>query len=158
MVADSLLDLRLRAGMSFNVGFFLPWGISLSNTYTPRSSPGTGFGRDYSDYAAVTFTNIGSSGVTLRSNITINSTTLTRSRGYGAQIQRNFLGVLDLALRYQQYIYTVTKIETKSRSTTLGADLMLNLTRSLGLVASYDRLDGYGTKSSALFAEFSVRF
>jgi hypothetical protein len=158
MVPDSLLDLRLRAGLSFSAGVFLPWGISLSNTYTPRSSSGSGFGREYSDYAGVTFTNIGSSGVTLRSNITVNSTTLTRSRGYGAQIQRNLLGLLDLTLRYQQYNYTVTKIEMRSRSTTLGADLMVTLTRSLGLVASYDRLDGYGTRSNALFAEFSVRF
>jgi len=156
-IPDSMIDRRLRAGVNLNVSVNLPWGISLYNTYTPRASESS-FARDYSEYAAITFTDIAASGVMLRSNVNVNSTELTNSLGYGLNIQRNVLDLLDLGFRYQQYNYKVKKINTRSISTTYGADLMVNLSRTFGVVATYDRLEGYGTKSNAVFAEFSVRF
>ncbi len=156
-VPDSLLDHRLRGGLTLNVNILLPGGVSLYNTFTPRSR-GSQFAQDYSEYAAVTLADIAASGITFRTNVTVNSTEFTNSLGYGVNLQSRLLDVVDLALRYQKYNYTVKRIAMRSNSTTFGSDIMVPLTNYLSLVASYDRLDGYGTKSNSLFTELSVRF
>lgn len=156
-IPDSLLDTRLRAGASLSFHIGLPAGITLSNTYTPRSS-GDGFAREYSENASLSMTNLASSGVIIRTHVSLNSSAYTKSTGYGVQAQRNLLGIADLTLRFHRYSYTVRRIEGQASSTTLGADVMVTVTKSLMLIGSYDRLEGYGMRSHALFAELSLRF
>ena len=55
-------------------------------------------------------------------------------------------------------MYTVKRLGERNTSTTLGADLIVPITRSLSLMTSYDRLRGYGADSHSVFAEFSVKF
>jgi len=156
-IPDSLINRTLRAGVTFHMNLYLPGGISLYNTYTPRSGDGS-FAKNYSDYASLTFSNIASSGITLRSNVNFNENEFTRSTGYGGFLQHHFFDSFDLTLRYQQYMHTVKRLGERNTSTTLGADLIVPITRSLSLMTSYDRLRGYGADSHSVFAEFSVRF
>jgi hypothetical protein len=156
-VPDSLLEQRLRGGANLNVSLSLPAGIMIYDTYTPRSSESS-FGAEYSNYSAVNFANILSTGVGFRSNLNVNSNAYTRSVGYGANIQRNFEGLVDVTIRYQQYTYTIKQTSQRDRSYTVGGDLLVSLTRQLVLMTSYDRLDGYGTISHTIFAELSFRF
>jgi hypothetical protein len=156
-IPDSLLERNLRGGMNLSVSLFLPGGLSVSNTFTPRTSKGT-FGQDYSNNSSAGLADVLSTGVGVRSYVNVNSNDYTNSFGYGLNIQRHFIDLLDLTLRFQEYRYTIKQISQRDRSRTFGADLLVSLTRALGLLASYDRLLGYGADSHTLFAELTVRF
>ena len=54
--------------------------------------------------------------------------------------------------------FLLKNYEDKHISRTFGADLMVNFTRGLAVMMSYDRLNGYGITSNAIFAELRVRF
>jgi hypothetical protein len=156
-IPDSLLERSLRSGMNVSFSLFLPGGFSVSNTYAPRTSK-SAFGRDYSNNSSIGIANILSTGIGIRSNINVNANDYTDSFGYGFNLQRHFADLLDLTLRYQEYKYTVKQISQRDRSRTFGADLLLTLSRRLGVLASYDRLLGYGADSHSLFTELTVRF
>lgn len=156
-VPDSLLDRRLRGGASVNLQVRLQGGISVFNTYTPRSSS-RGFAKDFSDNLSVSFSDAASTGINLRTSASLNRNEFAHSTGYGVAVQRNILNLLDLTLRFQRYAYTVQRTDSRNTSTTVGADAMIPLGSALSFYASYDRLDGSGTKSHAVFGELSVRF
>ncbi|MEO8166949.1 MAG: hypothetical protein ABI623_01790, partial [bacterium] len=158
LVPDSLLFDELRSGMSVSFNVLLPGGISMYNTYAPRSSVDASFGRDYSNYSSLSFNDVFSSGVNLRSNFNLNANRYTTSTGYGIYMQRSFEQLLDLTVRFQRYGYTVKQTDQRNSSTTIGADLMVFLTRTVSFIATYDRLNGYGVVSNSVFAEISVRF
>lgn len=156
-IPDSLVDTRIRTGARVSFSLHLPMGISLSNTYTPRSSEEP-FARDFSDNAALSFINVGETGVHLRTTVNVNSSRYTRSLGYGFNAQRNWWNLFDLTVRYQQYSYTIRSIQTKASSTSFGTDVLIPITRNLAFAGSYDRLQGSGISSNAFFAELTVRF
>ena len=156
-IPDSLLDYRLKSGVSLNVGIFLPGGVSISDTYSPRNADG-GFGKEYANIASVGLSDILSSGITVRSNITNTSNAFTNSTGYGAHAQRNIIGIFDVSVRYQRYGYKIRGSNRSDHSTTVGADLLVSLTRQLALMTSYDNLSGFGSRSHSIFTELTLRF
>jgi hypothetical protein len=156
-IPDSLLFNDLRWGMTLNVSVFLPGGIGLFETFTPRSSDGP-FGRDYSNLLAFNFSNILASGVNLRPSMTLNSNQYTDGKGFGIYVQKTFGQTIDLSIRWLRNSYTVKQVDQRNESTTLGCDVMLFITRSLSFLLTYDRLDGYGQISHSIFAEFGLRF
>jgi hypothetical protein len=157
-VPDSLLMDDLRSGLSLNFGWSLPGGIMLYDTYTPRNATNGAFGSEYSNYSSLSFNDVFSTGINIRSNMNLNANQYTSGTGYGISLQRSFAQFVDINLRYQRNGYTVKQTDHRDKSTTIGADLMVFLSRALTFTATYDRLDGYGTKSNSLFAEFGVRF
>ncbi len=158
IVPDSLLPDELRSGVSVSLSWYLPGGVSFFNTYTPRNSNGQPFGQEYSNYSSLSFNDLFSTGVNVRSNINLSANPYTNSTGYGMSLQRNFGQLIDLTFRFQRSGYTVKQTDLRSQSTTLGADMMVFFSNALTFMASYDRLDGFGVTSNSIFAEFGVRF
>ncbi|MBI5473755.1 MAG: hypothetical protein HY961_15560 [Ignavibacteriae bacterium] len=158
LVPDSLLPDELRSGVSVSVSCYLPGGISFFNTYTPRNASNQPFGKEFTNYSSMSLTNVFSTGVNIRSNLSFSSNPYTKSTGYGVAVQRNFEQLVDVTLRFQQSGYTVKQTDLRNRSTTLGADAMIFLSNSLTFIATYDRLEGFGITSNSVFAELSVRF
>jgi hypothetical protein len=156
-IPEEFRETRLRAGLSGMMSFYLPGGVSLSNTYSPRTSE-TRFAKVYSNFSSLGVANVLGSGVSFRSNYNINANEYSNSQGFGLNIQRNFLDMFDLSARYQQNSFSLKSYDDKHISRTYGADLYVILTRELGVMMSYDRLNGYGITSNSLFAELSVRF
>jgi len=156
-IPDSLLDTRARTGVSLTLDFTFPAGVSVHNTFMPRSSEGR-FGQEYSENFSVNYSNIMESGFSLRSNFDLNANKYTHSMGYGMNLSKNFSGIVDASVRYRQYQYDVRSISSQNKSTTIGADLLFFITRQVSLITTFERLQGYGVNSNSLFAEFSVRF
>jgi len=156
-IPDAFLDFRLRSGVSVSLTLSLPGGVTLFETFSPRNSE-SGFGREYSNVASFSFTDILSSGLNVRTNMNHNSNEFTDARGYGFNLQRNFLSVVDVGMRYQQYNYTVSQVGQRYLSRTLGGDLLVSISSALSIMVSYEKLDNDGASSRSLFAEFSVRF
>jgi len=157
-VPDSLLVDELRSGMSLSVNWFLPAGIALANTYMPRNAPHAAFGREYSNTSSLTFNDILSSGIAVRSNFNLHANRYTNASGYGVAVQRTFGELFDLTARFQRSGYTIRQTGQRDQSTTVGADLLVFLNSALTLMTTYDRLQGYGLVSNSIFAELSVRF
>jgi hypothetical protein len=157
LIPDSLRESTLRSGLSTTISLYLPGGIMLSNTYSPRTSTSR-FARMYTNYTSFGMTNVLSSGVSVRTNFNLNASEYSTSNGYGASIQRNIAEIMDINVRYQQNSYTLRSYGDKHVSRTSGADLFVNVTRALAFMISYDRLQGYGIASNSIFGELSVRF
>lgn len=157
-IPDSLLADDLRSGVSVSLSWVLPAGLYVSNTYTPRTSPNASFGKEYSNMSAIGINDVLSTGISLRSNLHLHANPYTSAMGYGAALQRTFGQLFDLTIRFQRSGYTLRQTNRREHSTTLGADLLVFLGSSLTLMTTYDRLEGYGSRSHALFAEFGVRF
>ncbi len=154
---DSLLERRMRSGATVSVSVRLLSTLTVYNAYTPRSSDSR-FGAEFSDYASLSLANAGGTGVNVRTNLSINETAFTRSLGYGVNLQRNLAGFVDVTLRFQRQGYTLRKSDTRNNSTTLGVDAIIPIATAVTCFASYEHLDGYGTRSQSLFAELSLRF
>lgn len=156
-IPDSLQETRLRSGVSTTISLYLPGGVTLSNTYSPRTSEAN-FASVYSNYTTIGVSNVFSSGVYFRSNFNLNSNEYSTSNGYGLGLQRNIMNFADVNLRYQQNTYTLKNYDDRHLSRTMGTDVIFNLTRAMSMMVSYDRLDGYGIISNSIFGELSVRF
>lgn len=155
-MADSLVDRTLRSGATLSLDLMLPGGLGLYSTYTPRSSEAQ-FGRDYANSSTFSWPNVLSSGTIIRASFNQTSNNFTTSQGYGLTVQRNFFGA-DCSLRYQRSRYKIVQIETNNQSETLGADIIALLTSRLSLLASFDRVRGYGSNMNSVFTELSWRF
>ena len=153
---DSMLDHTLRSGSTLSLNLSLANGLGWYNTYTPRSSD-AGFGKDYTNYSSLYWSNAFSSGVTIRATHTLTSNSFTTARGYGVNIQRNILG-LDLSMRYQQSTYDIVQLGESNLGQTYGADIMTLLTSRVSWVMSFDAIRGYGSTMNAVFTELSWRF
>ena len=158
-IPDSLLDRQLRTGLSVGINLYLPWGISLYNTYSPRSSD-TNFGDDYTNNASLIFADLFSSGMTLRSSMNLNVNAFSNSTGYGIDLQRNILGFVEASFRYQHYTNTLRRISQRTENSTIGGDLIFTIARGVTLFTSYDKMQGLGVgaDSQSIFAEITVRF
>lgn len=157
LIPDSLMRSELRSGVSLSVNCLLPGGISLYNMYTPRNSTAGRFGTEYANTSSVTFADIFSSGVNLRSSVNLNANQYTKGSGYGASVQRTFGQLLDVNVRFQRSSYRVRQTGGANTSTTIGGDVMVFLTNALNLLFTYDRLNGFGTVTNSVFAELSVK-
>lgn len=154
---DSLRETGLRSGISTTVSLYFPGGVMLSNTYAPRTSESR-FASVYSNYTTLGISNVLTSGVSFRSSFNLNANEYSSSKGFTVSVQRNIVEVADVNIRYQQNTYTLKNYADRHLSRTLGADVMLTLTRQLGFMMSYDILKGYGITSNSLFGELSMRF
>jgi hypothetical protein len=156
-IPDSLRETRLRSGLSTTISLYFPGGITLSNTYAPRTSESR-FASVYSNYTMIGFADLFSSGISFRSNFNLNANEYSTSNGYGVGLQRGVLDIADINVRFQQNTYVLKNYGDKHISRTFGTDLIVNLTRGLAVMMSYDRLNGYGITSNSIFGELSVRF
>lgn len=156
-IPDSVLVNEIRSGISVSLNWILPGGVVLYNAYNPRTSD-KGFGKEYSNHSSLNFNNVLSSGTNLRTHFNLNVSRYTRTAGYGISIQRTFENTVDLTLRFNRSNFRISQSGSRNNSTTLGGDILIFLSRAVSLLATYDRLDGYGIVSNALFAELSVRF
>lgn len=156
-VADSLLERRLRGGVAISVQLTLPGNVGLYNTFTPRAGTRP-FGKEYSEYTTLSLPDIGGSGVSVRSNFSLNETEFSNSRGYGVHLQKHWVDLFDLTLRMQTSSHNVRRSGTQNRTTSIGADLVVPLKKMLVFFATFDRQEGYGVKSNSVFSELSVRF
>jgi hypothetical protein len=155
-LADSLLDHKLRSGATLSLNLYLANGLGIYNSYTPRSFD-VGFGKEYTNYSSVYWSNVFSSGMMARGTYTMTSNGFTTSQGYGINLQRNILGV-DLTVRYQQSNYNILQLDESNRSETFGADVMVLLSGRMSWIVSYDGISGYGSRMNSLFTELSWRF
>jgi hypothetical protein len=156
-LADSLVDGAIRTSPTLSLNFFLPLGLSFYNTYSPRSS-NQGLGKEYSNYSSVGISNLFNLGIVLRGSTNINATSSSTTRGYGGSIQKVFLGILDLGIRYQRYRYVVSGVDQKTSTESVATDLMISLTRSMTLWGSVERLHGGSGDGTTILAEISWRF
>jgi hypothetical protein len=156
IIPDSLLDKRLRSGVSLNLNLS-PWrGAGFYNTYTARSGT-EGFGKEFSNSSSFFVSNIQNSGVMMRVNYLLNASGFTRTQGYGMSVQRTVL-VVDCGLRFQRYRAVLQQLGMANTSTTVGIDLSALLTSHLTLFGSLDRLESPGSAATSLYLELSERF
>ncbi len=155
-LSDSLVDRTLRSGATVSINIMLPNGLSLYNTYTPRSSDGA-FGGDYANSSSFSWYNLLSTGTMVRATYNLTSNSFATAQGYGVNLQRTLFGV-DCTIRYQQSRYKVSQIGQTNTSKTFGVDIMTLLTRRLSWLASFDLVRGYGSAMNSLFTELSWRF
>jgi hypothetical protein len=155
-MADSLVDRTLRSGATVSLNFMLPGGLGLYSTYTPRSSGGQ-FGKDYANVTTFSWPNVLSSGAMIRASLSQTTNSFTTSQGYGLTMQRNIFGA-DCSVRYQRSRYRIAQLEENNQSETLGGDIVALLTNRLSLLASFDRIRGYGSIMNSVFTELSWRF
>jgi hypothetical protein len=155
-IPDSLLDKKLRSGISFNGGVYLWNGAGIYNTFTSRFSY-EGFGKEYSNSSSVYFNNIMRTGTMIRMNYLLNENVVTRTQGYGINLQRNILGI-DCGIRYQQNHSDIRQFTLTNTTTTFGVDIGAMISRQITLIGSFDALQGLGSNSKSLFLELSWRF
>jgi hypothetical protein len=156
-IPANLINRQLRGSVNVSIYLYLPAGISLTNTYAPRTFEGS-FADNFSEYASLTFANIGYSGVTVRSNLNMSENRYTQTHGFGVNLIRNWWEAFDLTVRYQQSFYTVKGFDLSGQNTTLGFDVMIPIGRTLALTGTYERLESPGILMNTIFAEASVRF
>ena len=155
-IPDSLLDKKLRSGISFNGGVYLWNGAGFYNTFTSRFSD-RGFGKEYSNSSSIYFNNVMKTGTMVRINYLLNENVLTRTQGYGINMQRNILGI-DCGIRYQQNHSDIRQFSMTNTTTTFGVDIGAMISRQVTLIGSFDALQGLGSNSKSLFLELSWRF
>lgn len=155
--ADSLLDTSLRTSPNAFVGLSLPWHVSLSNSFTPRSSE-SGWGHEYANNTSISLVNPGGSGMMVRGSMNTNVAALTRSVGYGFTIQKSYSDLGDVSLRYQYYRYRISPSEEVSRSKSVGVDLMLAVSGSVSVWGSAERFLGLDANATTFLGELSWRF
>lgn len=113
---------------------------------------------DYSNYSWLNWNDMFSTGVNFRFNFSLNSNQYTKSKGYGAALQRNVFNILDITFRFQGYSYNALVYNNNSYSETLGMDLVVLFSRSFSMIFMFERLMGYNTNSNSIFSEISWRF
>ncbi|MBI3579497.1 MAG: hypothetical protein HY089_08845 [Ignavibacteriales bacterium] len=155
-VADSLLDHKSRSGATISLNATFGNGLGLYNSFTPRTSD-EGFGKDYTNYSSLYWTDFLSTGAMVRGTYTLTANGFTTAQGYGIHLQKNFSG-LDCTIRYQQSRYTTLQFTQSNISQSYGVDFAALLTRQLSLIVTVDALRGYGSAMNAVFTELSWRF
>jgi hypothetical protein len=155
-IADTLLDRQSRTNISLFARVVPLRGISLSESFTPRSSV-RGFGKEYSNVVNAVLSDVFSSGVLLMASATLNENPLTRSMGLGLSLRRNFLDI-DLGLRYQNNRQTIIQNQTIQLGETFSMDCYTALSSSLTLLGSYESTTSFGTSYRVVFLELNWRF
>ena len=155
-IPDTLLDKKLRSGISFSGGVYFWNGAGINNTFTPRFSD-EGFGKEYSNSSSVYLNNFLKTGVMIRMNYLMNENVLTRTQGYGINLQRNILSI-DCGIRYQQNRSDIRQFTLTNTTTTFGVDIGAMISRQITVIGSFDALHGLGSNSKSLFTELSWRF
>lgn len=155
-IPDSMLDKRLRTGITLSGNLSLFRGAGLYNTYMPRSGD-EGFGAEYANTTMLYLGDILSSGVSIRLNFSVNNNAMSRVRGLGASLQRNIVGV-DAGLRYQRSTITLKQLGMNQATDAFGCDAAVFLMNNLSFIGSYDLMKGLGETTQSVFAELSWRF
>jgi hypothetical protein len=154
---DSMLDRTSRGNMNVNLNFYLPYGISFYNTYSPRTSS-EGFGKEFSNYSSISFSNLLEQGISARASFNINSTLLSRTRGIGGSLQKTFGRLFDVSARFQTYSYDIKQTNDTRRTQSFGIDCMTLFLERLTVWGSIEWLNGSNTNGYNFFADVSWRF
>ena len=157
VIPDSMLDRNLRFNPTISLNLYPLSGVSLYNTFTPRSSDNA-FGREYCNLTTLGLSNLFGQGVSFRGTMTINNTMLTRTRGYGVNMQKTFINIGDLNLRYQFYRSDITHYSDINTNSIIGLDLMVSALSNVSFWGSLERLIGAGRSATTISAEISWRF
>ena len=99
-----------------------------------------------------------SSGINVRANVNTTASQYTNATGYGITVQTTIARSIDVTLRFLGNGYVFKQTDQRMHGRTLGADLMIFITREFTFLATYDRRDDYGMITHAVFAELGVRF
>jgi len=156
MLADSVLDRKLRSGATFSINATMGYGLGVYNSFTPRSLDGP-LGDDYTNSSSLYLSNAFASGVMIRMLFTLSSNSMTSGMGYGVNLQRNIFGA-DVSVRYQQSRYKILQLDQTNSYEAFGMDVIVLLTNKLSFVTSVDATRGFGSNSNAVFSELSWRF
>ncbi len=154
---DSMLDKTSRGNMNVNANFYLPYGISIYNTYSPRTSI-EGFGREFSNYSSISISNLFGQGISARTSFNINSTLLSRTFGIGGSLQKTFGSLFDISARFQTYSHNIKQIDETRRTQSFGIDCMTFFLERLTVWGSIEWLNGSNTNGYNVFADVSWRF
>jgi hypothetical protein len=155
-IPDTLLDKKLRSGISLNGGAYFWNSAGIYNTLTLRFSD-EGFGKEFSNSSSLYYNNAVGTGVMIRLNYLFNESVLTRTQGYGINLQRNILGI-DCGIHYQQNHSNIRQFALTSTATTFGTDIGVMISRQITLIGSVDLQHGLGYNTKSLFLELSWRF
>jgi hypothetical protein len=154
---DTLLDRELRTSPNVTATLMLPGGLSVSDSYSPRSSP-DGFGKEYLSSGWISLSNAFHQAITLRGSMNISATTISTTRGYGATLQKMLGDLAQMSFRYQWYRYEFTGSDEINRTKSIALDLLVFLNRSFTLWGSFERTTETSADGSTLFTELSWRF
>jgi hypothetical protein len=157
LLQDSLLDRDLRTSPNITATLMLPGGLTVSDSYSPRSSP-EGFGKEYLSTGWISLSNAFRQAITLRGTMNISATTISTTRGYGASLQKMFGDLAQVNFRYQWYHYAIAGSDADNRTKAVALDLLLFLNRSFTLWGSFERTTETSADGSTLFTELSWRF
>jgi hypothetical protein len=154
---DSFIDNTLRSSLNITGQLFLSGGISLNNTYSPRSAD-QGFGKEYFNNSTFSMTNVLNSGISFRTTVNLNSTLFASTRGIGVNLQRSFGNLADVSLRYQTYRNEIKQYDDQITTQSYAVDLMSTIIGRLSAWTSLERLTGSGTNSYNIYSELSWSF
>ncbi len=156
LIPDSLLDRKLKSGVSLNTNIMLVRGISVFVTYLSRiDEKGNTDGSIGS--TSIMVNDIVRSGVSLRANYLANDNSVALTHGYGVSLQRNLFG-LDCGIRYQQNRSNILNLSMTAMSTTVGFDVAAIVVGNLNLIGSYDLMRESETRWNSLFMQLTWRF
>jgi len=154
---DSMIDRTTRVSLSTTVSAYLPYGIALFNTYSPRSS-NESFGKEYSNIASVSYGNLFNQSISTRLSWNLNSTLYSKNQGFGISLERMLANVVDVTTRYTYYNYNVQLSDLNIRSHTIGIDVMTFLSDKITVWGSYENLSGSNIQGYNIVTELSWRF
>lgn len=156
LLPDSLLDRRLKSGVSLNTNIVIVRGIWVFANYTSRfSEAGKSDGSIGS--TSITIGDIVRSGVSLRANYLANENSVALTHGYGIALQRNMFG-LDCGIRYQQNRSNILNLSLSAMSTSVGFDVAALIFAKLSVVGSYNLMRETDTRWNSLFVQLTWRF
>ncbi len=156
-VPDSLLDQQLQANPNMSINLLLPGGISLYNTYTPRTSD-DGFGHEYGNYSSIAISNLLEYGINLRGSMNRSTTKWSSNNGYGANVGKSLQGFGEVNLRYETYNYEIHQVAENQQSESMSLELIMSFVPNVLMWGNVERLTGLGADGFQYTGEVSWRF
>ncbi len=153
-VPQEFLDTKLRTTPLFTLRLDAPGGLSASNSYSPRSSD-DGFGKEYLNTSSIGWYDRSFTGINYRASYTVNTTLVSRIKGYALSAQRTITTRFNLNLRYQTNRYTLQNFSTTQDTRSLALDLLASLIPNVSLWLSTERNYGNVVRYTYFLAELS---
>jgi len=156
-IADSLVDTRLWVSPTATIRVASPAGISLQESYSPRSTP-EGFGKEYFNSVSVGLYNALGSGVAVRASQTLNRSSIASTTGYGGSLRRSVWQGVDAGVSYQYYRYAFNGRDDASLSRSVTTDLSFPVGPALFVMVSGEFARVTSGKYTLVTGSLSWRF
>jgi hypothetical protein len=156
-LANNFVDLTLRATPTFTANCSLIRGVYVSNSYSPRTSD-SAFGKEYMNNSSIQFSDFLGSGVHWGATYTLNATSLSDSKGYNVNAQRELFRGAQIDLRYQTNRYTMRPLVQTIDSHDVAGTLMLQIFQQASFWIGVDRYTGNSNPFTSINTELSYRF